>query len=355
MKKFDYDKEIVKYNTFKEAQIKRATEFYSDPFTGEIPSYNKIAFVHTFSIGGTVDSQILGVNHYQSKHDAYDNMFNFKEHENKFVFARGKFLEPFVAQQFEQLTRKKVREGITLDGSKFKCDWSFAQVDFLCDDESEIVPLEIKVSTVNYNDEDGDKVWGKGCEFNANGVLLVEDEQIPMEYYIQTQKQLWLSEKSYMYLAVWLTFETKIRVFVIHRNDKVINEIIEAEKDFLFNHVIPQIPYEDDNKTLTSQVEDDANAVYADEEFRDLYDRYIEVNKTYTKAKKENDSLSKQLKEMMGDYDVVVDAQGAKLCSVTHIQSRRFDLDKFKNDNPELYTEYLTLADSTRFNIAKRK
>lgn len=349
-------KDLVKtYNEFKEAQIKKATEFYADPFTGNIPEYNKISFVHTYSIGGTVDSQILGVNHYQSKHDAYDNMINFKEHENKFVFARGKFLEPFVADQFALLTRKKVKAGITLDGSEFGCPWSFAQVDFLCEDDKQLIPLEIKVSTVNYNDEDGDRVWGKGCEFNVHGTLLVEDEQIPMEYYIQTQKQLWLAKKDYMYLAVWLTFETKIRVFVIHRNEKVINEIIEAEKDFLFNHVIPQIPYEEVDNSLKNEVEDNANAVYADEEFTDLYDRYVEVNKTYTQAKKENDALSKQLKEMMGEYDVVVNAQGAKLCSVTHIQSRRFDLEAFKNDNPELYTEYLTLSDSTRFNIAKRK
>ena len=349
------EERLEQYAKWKEAQQARAKEFYADPFTGDIPEYNKISYLHTFNIGGTVDSQILGVNHYQSKHDAYDNMINFKEHENKFVFARGKFLEPFVAKQFELLTRKKVKEGITLNGDDYGCPWSFSQIDFLCEDEKKTIPLEIKVSTVNYNDEDGDKVWGKGSEFNANGVLLLEDEQVPMEYYIQCQKQMWLYGSHYMYLAVWLTFETKIRVFVIHRNEKVISEIIDAERDFLFNHVIPQIPYEEVDKTLDEPVENVANAVYADEEFRDLYDRYVEVNKTYTQAKKENDSLSKQLKEMMGDYEVVIGADGTKLCSVTHIQSRRFDLDKFKNDNPELYTEYLSLNDSTRFNIAKRK
>lgn len=346
---------IEVYADFKAKQIAKAKEFYSDPFTNEIPEYNKIAFFHTFCIGGTVDSQILGVNHYQNKHDAYDNMINFKEHENKFVFARGKFLEPFVAQQFELLTRKKIQDGITLDGTEFDCPWSFSQIDFLCNDNGKIIPLEIKVSTVNYADEDGDKVWGKGSEFNCHGELLVEDEQVPMEYYIQCQKQMWLSKNDYMYLAVWLTFETKIRVFVIHRNEKVIQSIIETEKDFLFNHVIPQIPYEEVDISLKNEVEDNVNAVYADEEFTQLYERYLQVNSIYNEAKKDNDTLSKKLKELMGDHDMVVNANGVKLCSVTKIQSRRFDLEKFKNDCPDLYRDYLTLNDSTRFNVAKQK
>lgn len=341
------------YQEWKKKQEPLARSFYADPFTGKVPDFNKISYLHTFHLGGTVDAVLLGVSRYATRQDAYNNMKDFKEHESKFVFDRGKALEPFVAQQFSKLTRIPHQEGITVDGTEFGCDWSFAQVDFLAKDKDGLVPLEIKTAAMNGKYEDGDRVWGKGCEFNSSGELLVEDDTIPIEYFIQCQKQLWLTKSQYMYLCVWLTFETRVRVFKIYRNEKVISQIIEGEKDFLFNHVIPGIPYPEEDVALKDEVNEDV--VYADQEFLYILQEYQRMSSEINELTKHKNELSKQIKAMMGEHSEVCDVNGKKLCQLTKFKVRDFDEQALKDNEPDVYRRYVIEKESSRFSVAKSK
>lgn len=336
------------YKDWKEKQSHKALDFFVDPETKKIPERDQIAYLHTMSIGGSMDSALLGLNKWTTVADVYNSFFNFKHSEDKFVFDRGHALEQFVAEQFQKLTHIEVKDGITVDGSKFNCPWAFAQVDRVVEDGT---PLEIKVATYNTEDEDG-KEWGTGCKFNDNGDLLVTDSQIPKAYYCQCQKQMWLTDKEEMYLASWLTSENHIRVYIIQRNDDFIELLKETEEDFLFNHVIPEVPYPADIEPLSREYEE--KTVFADNQVLDVVRQLAEVNLALNGLTKEKNDLVKILKTKIGDFDVCIDEAGEKLFSVSRYKVKRFDQEALLNDHPE-FSSYFKDSIQERLNLCKKK
>lgn len=337
------------YHAWKEEQSHKALEFFCDPTTKKIPDEDKIAYLHTLAIGGSMDAGLMGLSKWTTPNEIYNSFFNFKKSEEKFVFARGHLFEDFVAQQFGLVTKLKVCDGTTLYGDKFDCPWSLAQIDRLLEDGT---PLEIKVATYNSEDDDG-KEWGTGCKFNDNGDMLLADSQIPKAYYCQCQKQLWLTDKQEMYLAVWLTAEVRIRIFLVKRNDEFIQLLKDTEIDFLFNHVIPVVPYEEEFEPLNTEA--DKNTVFADEEIKGYIDELKQINEACAIADKRKLELTNLIKEKIGDYDVVIDQDGKKLCSMTTYSSHGFDKRAFANDYPDLYKNYITSSTSKRLNVVRNK
>lgn len=336
------------YKDWKEKQSHKALDFFVDPETKKIPERDQIAYLHTMSIGGSMDSALLGLNKWATVADVYNSFFNFKHSEDKFVFDRGHALEQFVADQFQKLTHIEVKDGITVDGSKFNCPWAFAQVDRVVEDGT---PLEIKVATYNTEDEDG-KEWGTGCKFNDNGDLLVTDSQIPKAYYCQCQKQMWLTDKEEMYLASWLTSENHIRVYIIQRNDDFIQLLKETEEDFLFNHVIPEVPYPLDVEPLLQEYE--PKTVFADSETIETVSRLNEVNSQITALTKEKNDLSDLLKKKIDKNDVCVTEAGEKLFTLTRYKVKKFDQQSLLNDHPE-YSSYIKETDQERLTLCRKK
>lgn len=337
------------YQAWKEEQSHKALEFFTDKETKKIPDVDQIAYLHTLAIGGSMDAGLMGLSKWTTPNDIYNSFFNFKKSESKFVFARGHAFEDFVASQFALVTKKEVQNGTTVYGDKFDCPWALAQIDKLLADGT---PLEIKVATYNSEDDDG-KEWGTGCKFNDNGDMLLSDSQIPKAYYCQCQKQMWLTDKQEMYLAVWLTSEVRIRIYLVKRNDDFINLLKETEIDFLFNHVIPVVPYEEEFEPLSE--EHDKNTVFADEETKNYIDELKEINEACSLAEERKKKLTELIKEKIGDYEVVVDEDGKKLCSLTSYESHGFDKKAFSNDHPDLYKQYITKTTSKRLNVVRAK
>ena len=334
------------YKVWKEKQSHKALDFFLDD-NNQIPEADQIAYIHTMSIGGSMDASLLGLSKWRNINDLYDSFFNFKKSEGKFVFDRGHVFEQFVAEQFEKVTHKKVCDGITVDGAKYKAPWSFAQIDRTLEDGT---PLEIKVATFNSEDEDG-KEWGTGCKLNEHGDLLIVDDCIPKAYYCQCQKQMWLTGKEAMFLACWLTSEVHIRIYLIKRNDEFIRMIRDAEEDFLFNHVIPAIPYENEG-ALVDEYEEDA--VFGDEDALSYVDELQEINAYLSQLKKRKDEIVSILKNKLGEHEVCVDKDGKKLYSLTRFLTHRFDVDGLLNDHPEMKYYYRKIP-AERLNVCKKK
>lgn len=339
---------VQAYTEWKEEQSHKALEFFADKETLQIPERDKIAYLHTLSIGGSMDSSLLGLSKWNTPADVYDSFFNFKHSEDKFVFDRGHALEGFVADQFQKLTHIEVKDGITLDGSKFGCPWAFAQIDRTVEDGT---PLEIKIATYNTSDEDG-KEWGNGCKFNDSGNLLIVDDQIPKAYFCQCQKQLWLSEKEEMYLASWLVSENRIRVYIIQRNEDFIQLIKETEEDFLFNHVIPQVPYPLDVEPLAKEFEE--NSVFADAEVLSAVDKLREITSKISALTKDKKELSELLKKKINGYDCCVNDKGEKLYTLSHYNVKRFNSERLLNEFPE-FASFYDEAEQERLTICKKK
>ena len=337
------------YDKWRLSQIERAKRFYGDE-EGNIPENNKIAYYHTHYIGGSMDAVLLGLSKWRTIVDLYKSIFAFDAPVNKFVYARGHYFEPFVAEQFTFTTHIPHFEGSAVDGKDKGFPFAFAQIDFWCGKDEKKVPLEIKIAT--YNSDDELSHWGHGCKFNSDGIILEEDNQIPVDYLIQCQKQLWLTDNQYMFLCVWLTAETQVRVYKIYRDDALIKEIQEAEYDFLFNHVIPQVPYEEDSTLLKEKDED---AVFASESFCSACKEIKKLTDEIRDLEVKKENLVNHLKTSMGEHKVAVDAGGNKVANKTNVTVTTFDKDALADDYPEMYVKYLRKRTFIRFTVSKQK
>lgn len=327
--------EIAIFKEWQKKQKEKANKAFLNPITGELDEENSVSYLHKLYIGGSVDSSLLGLNPYRSVKDEYDNMNDFDLQDDLFVFRRGHALEGFVAKEFSLIARKRITKGVTLFSDKYP--WAMAQIDFLLEDDT---PLEIKVCSVNPNEEDGAKGFGKGCDFNSNGELVYTDDTIPSYYMVQCQKQLFLSDKTFMWLACWLTYENKVRIYYIERNDEIIEHILHAEHDFLFNHVIPQIPY-NENKNELESVDEMPNACYADKDFISLVKEYKELNAKKNELAKEADKLSESIREFIGEHDVALDQNGRVVIKQTTQSRVSLDTKSLKNDHADLVAQYM--------------
>lgn len=314
-----------------------------------------IGRLHLTRIGGSVTPAILGLSRWQSPYDVYLKMTGHIEpYTNNFVFERGHACEWFVAEQACELLKAGLFKGdIVKDKNR---PWSISQIDAYASYDGRIRPLECKVTSNNAEGEDG-RDFGRGCQFNENGEILTEDDLIPVEYFIQCQKQMMLSGRDdYMFLAVWLTFENRVRVFKIKYDKEICKKIVEAEDDFLFNHVMCKdatgLVQETYTKPETNLIK--GKVFNADLDFENRCRKYNAITKQISALKNEQEEIKKELLAKMQDCTVALNGDKEKLLSLTQIKTQRFDSKKFANEHADLYGNYLKESSSVRFNFSKK-
>lgn len=302
-----------------------------------------VPFTHMLSIGGSSDAALLNVSRYQTALDVYNAMINPACETKSFLFDLGHYMEAFIAQQFKELTGYEVQDGDTLyDHDRA---WSLAQVDkFTITKAGEFLPLEIKTSTYNHIQDDGARLWGDGCEFQ-NGEIIKNDDLIPTDYFIQCQKQLYITKSEHMFLSVWIRNENKIRIFHIVKDEQIINRIIKAEDDFIFNHVIPEIPPV--IETLEIQAKNDKDIIASDDLLA-CWKRYKTLSDKKKALETEMKEAGELIKKSMGDYENALDSTGKRLFHIITSKIRRLDSTELKKSAPDLYEKYLKETISKR-------
>lgn len=324
------------YSKWHANQISKAARRYPNARHDE----TNIPFMHMLAIGGSTDAALLGVSKWATARDVYDAMVDgADENEGNFMFALGHYMEPFVADEFQKATGMEVMAGMTGFDSNDR-PWSMAQFDRLAIENGKTVPLEIKTSAVNPVTADGSRYWGDGCIFEG-GELKKPCDLIPPQYFIQVQKQILVANTDHAWLAAWLRYEDKLRIYRIQRDEEIIGKIIEAEDDFMFNHVIPLVPPEDDEpKVIVTEKSDED--VFLNAELESLYKKYKDVAERSNALGKEKAELAEKIRTSMGSHKNAVGNDGTRLFHLTFTTAKRFDSAKFKKENPAMYDEYTT-------------
>ena len=309
-----------------------------------------IAYTHMFHLGGSSVGALMGVSKWQSACDVYDKMTGAIDTTvpvHNFIFDRGHHCESFIWWQASLLLKKEITWGETfIDEDR---PWSMAQVDALTIADKR--PVECKCVSFNNATEDG-KEWGRGCVINDNGEIIKEDDLVPVEYFLQCQKQLLVTGKDWMYLAAWLTFETHLRIYVIHRDDKLIEQIKQAEDDFMFNHVIPKVRPEEIAKEKSEEnISEDETAIASDRVL-DFIRAYRSLSKELKELKEQQDAVKKHIEDAMGTAHRLFDKDGNKLATRSLVTTSRFNSTKFKNEHGDMYAQYLTESKSTRLTVS---
>ena len=283
-------------------------------------------------LGGSDASVILGVNPWKSPMDLWlDKTGEFEEDSDNEAMYWGRTLEDLVAKEFTNRTGLKVRRKNAMLQHKDH-PWMLANLDRVVVGEDSA--LECKTASVYSLD-----TWKEG---------------IPEYYYPQVQHYMAVTGYGYWYVAALVGGQN----FVIHkifRNDSFIDEIIQAEKDFMELVKTKTPPPMDGSESCTKLLSTLYPEAEKDKEVALPLDAavlirdYEEAKADEDDAKKRKDEAANKLKEMLGDSErgFVHDRK----VSWSNVVTNRFDTKRFEKDHAELYQGYLNTSTSRRFSI----
>lgn len=290
------------------------------------------------SIGGSDAGAILGFNKYESPYSlyckkVYPETFEEDLSDNEAIHF-GNVLEDVVAKEFSERTGKKVRKHNKMMYHE-EYDFMSANVDRVVIGEKAL--LECKTAN-QYKESE----W--------------KDGNVPASYMAQCYHYLAVTGLEKAYIAVLIGGQ-KFVWTEIERDDEVINEIIESEKEFWFNHVMKQIPPETDDTEATSKALNElwevtnGNVLTIDEEQNARFKAMISIDKQIKELEKEKRGHQNKLKELLGDNEL---GQTYNYKATWKPQTRKsVDTKRLKEEQPKIYEQYMKESKSRVLKISE--
>lgn len=288
-------------------------------------------------IGGSDAAAVVGLNPYVSTFSLWsEKTRQTPAFEGNLATRTGTFLEPFVAELFEEHTGKKIRrENASLINSDYP--WAVADVDRMVIGED--AGLEIKT-------------------VSALSTRKFKNGEYPPRFYCQCCHYLAVTGKQRWYLAT-LIGNNDFRIFVIDRDEDEIAALMEAEKSFWEDHVIPKVPPAPDGEPPTDEslkvLYPESNGESMELFGRDaLLDRYFDLADQIKELQRQQDEIRQTIQLDMGETETgTTDAY--KVIWKTQTRST-FDHKRFAADHPDLKLDPYYKTTSTRtFRVNKNK
>lgn len=171
-------------------------------------------------IGGSDAAAVLGVNPFKSPMTVYlDKLGELPEREPSEAMRQGTDFEAYVAQRFTEETGKRVRR---CNRILYHPEHPFMLANIDRDVIGEDAGLECK-TTSPFNK----------CDFDAG--------EVPAVYQWQCMHYMAVTGASHWYIAV-LVLGQSFHVYRIDRDERLIEALIEREREFWEDHVVPRIP-----------------------------------------------------------------------------------------------------------------
>jgi putative phage-type endonuclease len=289
-------------------------------------------------IGGSEASAIMGLNPYSSPLRVYlDKIGKAEEKITTEAMRQGTDLEAYVADRFTEETGMKVRKvNKILQHPNYP--WMLANIDR---------------DIVGYN-------AGLECKTTSPYSKFKFDEgEINPHYYWQSMHYMAVTGAKKWYVAV-LVLGKSFHVFEIDRDEKAINQLINAENDFWVNHVLkkdPPVPTggDADDEALTDMYpvgEDDA-----DEVDLDSFETLLDLRELTVKRRDELDTEVKeydqQLKRALGKSQHGASAKWR--VNWTNTTRNAIDGKMLREKYPEIAEEVTKATTSRRFSVARMK
>ncbi len=289
-------------------------------------------------IGGSDASIICGFNQYKNRVQLWLEKTGQAEIEDisgKPIIEFGNYMEDGVAQWFQDKTGKLLhpKEDIKLIHPNHS--WMAANLDRRLVNEN--AALECKTSG-----RPGEE-WGD-CE-----------NIIPVIYKMQCAHYCEVGNFDRIYICVVFAFTREFRWYVYERDQEIQNKLIMIESNFWFNHIVPNIAPEPSTKdeviSLYKQL-DSEPIIASDEIIENIW--ALKKTKEQIKAleKREHDQVD-QIAAFMGKHEILIDGSGKPIVTWKFSKEiSRFNAEKFKKDNYDLYSQYVKIsAGSRRFEI----
>lgn len=238
-------------------------------------------------LGGSDAAGAVGLSRYASPISVYfSKVSEIADIEDSEKMEAGRKLEPVIAEWFAEKTGKHVvRQPYMYQHPEY--DWMLANVDFGIYGEN--AGLECK-NTSYENDKD----WEEGI--------------IPDEHYLQCNHYMAVTGADRWYI-VYLVDGWKLRWVVIERDEDLIQTLIEQEKYFWENYVVPKQPPAFDGsasatallKKLYPSEDGELEPAEIPDEFDNLWEEQTELGKQITALDKRRTEIKNQICALIGN------------------------------------------------------
>ena len=291
-------------------------------------------------LGGSDAGAVMGLNPYKSAYSLWaektGQISNVVE-ENEAI-RLGNDLEDYVAKRFAEQENKKIKRSSYCYQSK-EFPFMRANVDRLVVGEN--AALECKTANPF---KDGD----------------YSNDIIPPTYYCQCLHYMAVCGFDRMYLAV-LVFQKGFYTYVIDRGNEAveadIRALIKAESEFwklVEDGTAPDIDgSESTAQTLKQLHKDELKTVFDLTEYDEKLDEIQELKEQQKELKTRQKTLENELKEILINYDFGRSSIYNVSAKVT--TSSRFDVDRFKKENANIYESYKKETQTQTLRINRRK
>ena len=288
-------------------------------------------------IGGSDAAAVCGLSRFKTPYKLYLEKIgevdtsSFHEGNEKIHF--GNLLEDIIASEYSRRTGNKVE--ILEDTIRHKdYPWMLANVDRIIKNNNGI--LECKTSDAYLS-----KLWGESYT-----------DDFPIEYLLQCAHYAIVFDAAFVDLAV-LIGGNNFKIYTYKRNPNLESKLIEKEKSFWNNHVIPQVAPDPITSEEASLVWSETIGEYktANQELKEKLQELVGIKKEIDELSQKKDNLELLIKSELKEKDGLADEYGNVLLTWKNQQSRKFDIKSFQKTNPSLYEEFLKVSNSRVFRI----
>ena len=203
------------------------------------------------------------------------------------------------------------------------------------------------------------KVNGEMCIFEAKTASAYKLDEwqsgIPPEYMLQVQHYMAVTDTKKAYIAA-LIGGNHFLYKLIERDNEIISKIIAMEKCFWEVNVLGGIePDIDGTRATTEYFNSKYNvsnglAVRLPEELISECEEYSRLSNEIDRLTSAKDAVCNRIKNVLKENETGF--AGKYKISWKQVISSKFNTTKFKADNPELYSKYLTNSQYRRFSLS---
>lgn len=290
----------------------------------------------TMGIGGSDASVIAGVNPYKSIFQLWQEKTGQTEPEEKETEYThfGSLLEPVIKKEFTRRTGLAVRNRYAIFQSQ-ENPFMIADLDGVIYEDKKLCIFEAKTASA-YKKE----VWEHG---------------VPLEYLYQIQHYMAVTGAEKTYIAA-LVGGNHFLYHEVYRDEEMIRQLIQMEKDFWTNYVLTSTLPKADGSSATSEY---LNTVYEDSNGQEielpsealpLFEQYDALSIQLQKVKEAKEAVVNQMKGYLKDNEKGI--VGNRQVTWKSVTTTSIDKKRLEKERKDIYEEYTTSSRYRRLIVA---
>lgn len=285
-------------------------------------------------IGSSDAAAVAGLDPYKSPLAVYlEKVGEVTDDEQSEAAYWGLRLEDVLAEEYRRRTGRRVRRrNAILQHPDYP--WMLANLDREIVGEPGL--LEIKTTSAYLRDQ-----WG--------------EDKAPDKYVLQCQHQMAVTGRQWADLAVLIGGQ-EFRIVRVHRDEDLIQTLIDIERRFWEEHVVPRIPPEPDGHDVDMRVlaslypESDPDSIVAlPNDAEQLIRQYEDAKAAEAQWAEVRQQAEARLKAMLGNSEVGL--CGDRRVVWKTVRQFRVDTKRLKAEQPDVYERYAKESAYRRFQI----